>query len=42
MADYNADRNEYVDPVLSTRLCFASEDLSSLTKGIDVEYILYI
>lgn len=42
MADYNSSKNEYVDPVLATRLCFASEDLSSLTKGIDVEYILYI
>ena len=42
MADYNADRNEYTDAVLCTRLCFASEDLSSLSKGVDIEYTLYI
>ena len=42
MADYNADKNEYTDAVLCTRLCFASEDLSSLSKGVDIEYTLYI
>lgn len=42
MAEYNADKNEYADAELVSRLCFSSEDLSSLTKGIDIEYILYI
>jgi len=39
---YNKKTNAYDNLELATRICFDSEPLSSLTKALDIEYIMYI
>lgn len=42
MGTFDAASNSYSNLMLATRLTLASEPLTSLTKSIDIEYILYI
>ena len=42
LATYDEDTNTYLNYELATRITFDSESLSSLTKGIEIEYIFYI
>ena len=42
LARFNPSTNTYMNPELASRLTFDSESLSSLTKSIDIEYMMYI
>lgn len=42
LAEYDSSNNTFKDAELATRLTFQTESLASLTKGIDIEYIMYI
>ena len=42
LTKYNSNTNTYLNSELATRLTFSTEILSSLSKTIDIEYIMYI
>jgi hypothetical protein len=42
LAEYDEEENVFIDSELATRITFDTESLTSLTKGIEIEYIMYI
>ena len=42
LGNYNSKTNKFSNMELASRITFNTESLSSLTKGIEIEYIIYI
>lgn len=42
LAKYDESQNVYINNELATRITFDTESLTSLTKSIEIQYILYI
>ena len=42
VGEFDSGQNDYKDLFLASRLTFSTESLNSLTKAIDIEYLMYI